>query len=215
MKQCYLLLSAAMLIASVASATDMPSAEAYFGYNLVHFSPNSSFVPSFEAHGGVAQFAYNLHSGFGVVVDLGGVTESGLLNTNINNRLFDFMAGPRYKFGKHHRFQPYAQVLFGGAQASSSATVTLNPNGAIWPPPSWAGLPIQPQPIQAEFERSRTGFAMLAGGGLDIKIGKHIAFRPVEADYFLTRFPTILTQDDTNRNHFRYSAGVNFLFGAR
>jgi hypothetical protein len=56
---------------------------------------------------------------------------------------------------------------------------------------------------------------MLAGGGLDIKIGKHIAFRPVEADYFLTRFPTILTQDDTNRNHFRYSAGVNFLFGAR
>jgi len=58
-------------------------------------------------------------------------------------------------------------------------------------------------------------FAMVAGGGIDIKIGKHFAFRPVEEDYLLTRFPTILTQNDTNRNHFRYSAGVNFMFGAR
>jgi hypothetical protein len=56
---------------------------------------------------------------------------------------------------------------------------------------------------------------MLAGGGLDIKLSKHISFRPVEADYFLTRFTTLVIQNDTNRNHFRYSAGVNFLLGKR
>jgi hypothetical protein len=214
-KNCYLLLSAALLTASVAAATDMPSAEAYFGYNLVHFSPNSSQVSSFDAHGGVAQFVYNFHSSIGVVVDLGAVTQSGLLNTNIDNRLFNFVAGPRYTFRKHSRFQPYGQVLFGGARASSSASISLLQGGIIWPPPGWTNAPILSQPVQAEFERSRTGFAMLAGVGLDITVGKHIAFRPVEADYFLTRFPTILTQNDTNRNHFRYSAGINFLFGAR
>jgi hypothetical protein len=215
LKKCCLLFSAALLTAAVAAATDMPSAEAYFGYNLVHFSPNSSFIPSFNAHGGVAQFVYNFHSSVGVVVDLGAVNQSGLLSTNINNRLFNFVVGPRYTFRKHSRFQPYGQVLVGGATASSSAKITLLPGGIIWPPPSWAGVPILSQPVEAEFERSRTGFALLTGVGLDIKLGKHVAFRPVEADYFMTRFPSILAQDDINRHHFRYSAGINFLFGAR
>ena len=56
---------------------------------------------------------------------------------------------------------------------------------------------------------------MFAGGGLDIKLGEHIAVRPVGLDYYLTRLPSFLTGDTTNRNNFRYSAGVNFLFGAQ
>jgi hypothetical protein len=31
----------------------------------------------------------------------------------------------------------------------------------------------------------------------------------------LTRLPSFVTGNDTNRDHFRYSAGVNFLWGAR
>ena len=54
---------------------------------------------------------------------------------------------------------------------------------------------------------------MMAGGGLDIKLSKHIAFRPIGADYYLTRVPSFLTGNTTNRNNFRYSAGINFLFG--
>ena len=62
---------------------------------------------------------------------------------------------------------------------------------------------------------SHTGFAMFAASGLDIKINKNIPFRPVGADYYLTRLPSLLTGNITNRNNFRYSAGVNFLFGAK
>ena len=56
---------------------------------------------------------------------------------------------------------------------------------------------------------------MMAGGGLDIKINKHMSFRPIGADYYLVRLPSLLTGDTTNRNNFRYSTGINFLFGAQ
>ena len=54
---------------------------------------------------------------------------------------------------------------------------------------------------------------MLTGGGLDIKMDKHTFFRLFEADYYLTRVPSFVTQKDINRNNFRYSAGVNYVFG--
>lgn len=67
-------------------------------------------------------------------------------------------------------------------------------------------------PVSARLGASNTGFAMLAGGGLDIKLSKHIAFRPVEADYYLTRVSSLVTGNTTNRNNFRYSGGIIFLF---
>ena len=84
--------------------------------------------------------------------------------------------------------------------------------GAIVPP----GIILPPNgPISARINASNTGFAMFAGGGLDIKVSKHMAFRPIGADYYLTRLPSLLTGNTSNRNNFRYSAGVNFLFGAQ
>jgi len=51
-------------------------------------------------------------------------------------------------------------------------------------------------------------FAMTAGGGVDFKISE----RPVQAEYFLTKF----TDGASNRqNNFRYSAGIVFRFGTR
>ena len=109
---------------------------------------------------------------------------------------------------------PFAQALFGGARATSSTTVTVLPGGIIFPP---VGLLVPPgtlQPVDATLRAERTGCAMLIGGGLDIKVGKHVALRPIGADYYLVRLPNFVTGNDTNKNHFRYSAGVNFLFGA-
>lgn len=54
---------------------------------------------------------------------------------------------------------------------------------------------------------------MLLGGGLDIKINKHMTFRPIGADYFMTRLPSLLTGNHHDASNFRYSVGVNFLFG--
>jgi len=37
--------------------------------------------------------------------------------------------------------------------------------------------------------------------------------RPIQAEYFLTRLAPIGAFGYTNRNNFRYSAGINFSYG--
>ena len=76
--------------------------------------------------------------------------------------------------------------------------------------------PIIPgQPITARLVTSQTAFAMTAGGGMDIKINKHVSFRPIGLDYYLTRFQNLRTQGDNNQNNLRYTTGFNFTFGAQ
>src|SRR5262249_54933479 len=70
-----------------------------------------------------------------------------------------------------------------------------------------------PNGTKIQFHRETSGFAMTAGGGLDIKLSRHVAFRPIQAEYFLTRLSPIGAFGVTSRNNFRYSAGVNFLIG--
>jgi Outer membrane protein beta-barrel domain len=207
------LISAALLSASIAAATDWPSMETFLGYNFVRFNPNSGYLPSFNANGGGGQFVYNVTPWIGGVFDMGAVTKGTLNQTPVDITVLNFVAGPRVTFHNHSRFLPFAQVLFGGAYSTASTPITLIPGTAnVFPP----GVILNPlQPLQARINASNTGFAMMAGGGLDIKISKHVAFRPIGVDYYLTRLPSLLTGNTSNRNNFRYSAGVNFLFGAR
>jgi hypothetical protein len=53
---------------------------------------------------------------------------------------------------------------------------------------------------------------MTAGGGLDYKISQHFAIRPVQAEYFLTKFPDGASD---RQNNFRFGAGVVFQPGTR
>jgi hypothetical protein len=77
--------------------------------------------------------------------------------------------------------QPFAHALFGGI------TIT-NPNATIQ-------------------DDSRSGFAMLIGGGLDIGWRKGLAFRLVQADWISSHI------DDVTRNkNVRASTGVVFKF---
>jgi len=228
LKSSILLFSAAVLTASVAAASDFPSAEGFVGYNWVRFNSSTSNIPgftgfpSFNLNGGNAQLVYNVRPKIGLVLDVGVVHAGslfGLANGSTSNgpgvdhTLTNFVLGPRYTFTKHSRWMPFAQALFGGARATSSTSVTVLDGGVIWPPPGIIVPPGTLQPADVTLRAERTGFAMLAGGGLDIKVGRHLALRPIGADYYLVRLPNFVTGNDTNKNHFRYSAGINFLFG--
>jgi opacity protein-like surface antigen len=229
LKKCYLPLIAALLTASVAAATDFSKAEAFLGYNWVHFSPdtpnlpNFNGLPTFDLNGGNAQLEYNFTRWIGAVLDIGAVHAGSLFglanvvtpNRGVDHTLVNFVLGPRVTFNRHSRWMPFAQALFGGARGTSSTSISLLQGGIIWPPPGIIIPPGTLQPVDATLRAERNGFAMLAGGGLDIKVSKHIALRPIGADYYLTRLPSFVTGNDTNKNHFRYSAGVNFLFGER
>jgi hypothetical protein len=229
LKNCLLVFIAALLTVSVAAATDTPVAGAFLGYNWVRFSPSNPNIPdfnglpTFDMNGGNAQLSYTIHPSLSAVLDIGAVHAGSVFgianditpNRGVDHTLVNFVLGPRYTFHRHSRWMPFAQALFGGARGTSSTSITLLQGGVIWPPPGIILPPGTLQPVGATLQAERTGFAMLLGGGLDIKVGKHVALRPIGADYYLTRLPRFVTGNDTNKDHFRYSAGVNFLFGAR
>jgi opacity protein-like surface antigen len=213
MKKSFAFVAVFLLFALTLSATDEPKMETFLGYNFVRFNPDSPFVPSFNANGGSGQFVYNFNHWIGAMVDLGAVNRGTLYGGFVDATVMDFVAGPKVTWHNHSRFTPFVNALFGGAYSTASASITaLQVGGPIVNPQ--AG-PIFPNtPIAARIVASHTGFAMLIGGGLDYKVSKHIAFRPLEADYYLTRLPSILDAGNTsNRNNFRYAGGVNFLFG--
>jgi hypothetical protein len=202
------------------------------GYTYVRFQTNNLFVgdpfdlnvPNFNAHGGSAQFGYNFNRWLSAVVDAGGVTSTGDIGDFGNRILFpalsrgggfnatlaNYLLGPRVSFHRGSRFVPYVQTLFGGATVWQSLPV---PDAAFVVTPIVGGGVILPNGANIQFHRETSGFAMTAGGGLDIKINKHVYFRPIQAEYFLTRLSPIGAFGVTNRNNFRYSMGINFSYG--
>lgn len=165
---------------------------------------------------------------FGGVVELGAITKGVLGGYSVDTTVMNFVAGPRFAWHNDSRFTPFVQSLFGGAYGTTSTEITIpfapgaTPTPPIAIPPQFCpDCIVTPNqtgsstiPISARLVASGTHFAMLAGGGLDIKVSKHMSFRPFEVDYFLTRMPN-LTGNHTNQNNFRYSGGVNFTFGAQ
>ena len=53
-------------------------------------------------------------------------------------------------------------------------------------------------------------FGMTAGGGFDLMVSRHIAIRPAQAEYFLTKF---YDGNNNQQNNFRFSAGIVLRFG--
>jgi hypothetical protein len=93
-----------------------------------------------------------------------------------------YLFGPRVNF-RSGWVTPFAQVLLGAMWASDAIVLG-----------------------------SKTAFATTAGVGIDVTVSRHFAVRPVQAEYFLTKFP-----DGANnrQDNFRYSAGIVFRFGGR
>jgi hypothetical protein len=210
MKKTFTVLVTALSFTLVAGATDIPRFETFLGYNLVRFNPDSGFVPSFNANGGSGQFVYNASNWLGAVVDIGAVHKGVINGSTIDTTIANFVAGPRITIHNHSRFIPFVQVLFGGAYGTTSKRISLLTSS---PFPD-LGLDIG-SPVTARLQASNTVFAMMAGGGVDIKLSKHVAFRPFAADYYLARVPSLVSGDDVNRNNWRFSAGINFMFGAQ
>jgi opacity protein-like surface antigen len=217
MKKIITVIATSLCFAFIAGATDVPKTEVFIGYSFVRFSADADIIPSRDANGGSAQFVYNFGKGFGVAFDGGAVNFGPFNHIDIDTTVAHLAAGPRYKFNQHSKFQPYVQALFGGAYATASTQIfavpVVNPLVAVNP---------LIDAVSARLVASRRSFAMLIGGGLDWKVSKHMQFRPVAFDYFMTQTEpesVITDQPRTgrtiDRNNWRYSAGVNFTFGAQ
>jgi len=90
------------------------------------------------------------------------------------------------------RFVPYAQFLFGGTYAWANSTAA----GQIVP-------------------TTQNGFATAAGGGLDVNLTRHIAFKPIQVEYVMSQLPRFGTNANSIQNNLRYSAGIVLRLGSK
>jgi hypothetical protein len=213
---------AVLLSALVASAADYSKFETFLGYDLVGYYPNNNVIPKAHFNGGSGQFVYNFSNWFGAVADVGASHKGLLGGYNVDTTVVNTVLGPRFSY-HHSKFTPFVQFLFGTAYGTTSTQVTVLPSsllpsvsplptgGPVLPP--WIVLPAN-TPVTARLHASQDAFAFMAGGGVDIKISKHMAFRPIEMDYYQTRFSNPELGTNT-QNNWRYTAGVNFMFGAK
>ena len=84
---------------------------------------------------------------------------------------------------RRHVVTPFAQVLLGGVWAADGVTL-----GSV------------------------TAFGMTVGGGIDLRIFRYFTLRPLQAEYFMTKFP-----DGANnrQNNFRFGAGIVLRLGGK
>jgi hypothetical protein len=115
---------------------------------------------------------------------------AGTAHANLYNANF----GPVIKI-RIKRLQPFFEAMAGAARTNFYTEVNKNCVGCVTSrtPDNWAAN-------------------VVVGGGLDIKVTRHLAVRPVEVNYFLTRFVNVYTSGYNNQNNFRYQAGLVFEF---
>jgi hypothetical protein len=203
--------------AVVAEAQDTPKMETFLGYTYVRAN-SATNIPAFNAHGGGGQFVYNFNMYLGAVADIGAVHSGDISGHQIDATMTNFLFGPRLSM-RFRTLRPYFQVLFGGVYLSSSSYITSFVDPAL--PivlPGATLIVTNPTGLQATTDRiyvQQTAFAMTAGGGLDIRLSKHVAFRPIGLDYYMTRLQNLRSAGDNTQNNLRYTAGINFTFGAQ
>lgn len=160
----------------------------------------------FNCAGGGGTIAYNFTSLLGVAADLGGCkffgNTIGLGNTITGNQ-FTYVFGPRLTFRNSSPFRPFFELGFGGDRLSASCKSTAYTclsavGGGTY---------------------SKNAFALSVGGGFDIQLSKKISLRPVQAEYFYTRFGNncalAVCNNNNNQNSFRLKSGIVIAWGSK
>jgi hypothetical protein len=105
-----------------------------------------------------------------------------LISGRIQPAAMSYLAGPRFTL-RRGRVTPFVHSLFGGVFSKDG----INNTGYT------------------------SVFGMALGGGIDIRASRRVSVRPLQAEYFLMKFPD---GGNNRQNGFRYGAGVVFHLGA-
>jgi len=166
-----------------ASAQDTPQLEVYGGGGFFRADLGGADL---NLYGWNFSATENLNKWFGGTADFSGFYGQPS-STNVNTHTFMF--GPHFAYRKAGAITPFAQVLIGGMRASRGYLISTTYPGGL--------------------SQSATKFAAAFGGGLDLKVHKHVAIRVIQAEYVVTPFL------DLRQDNIRLSAGVVFRFGSR
>ncbi len=208
-----LVLGIVLLFGRMAFAQDSPpKAEILLDYSYIHANPqNNHVIPTFSLNGGGGGVAYYFSKYIGIEAEFegyGSYTHNFSIPTgnscpigpcpvSVQGNLFTYNVGPIVKFRTKH-VEPFIETMFGGAHSNFYGNLYQACVGTC------TTLSTSP---------SNNAFDFIIGGGIDIPLGKHVAFRPAQFDYLLTRFGNAFTKGNNNQSNFRYQAGLLFRFG--
>ncbi len=162
--------------------------ELSFNYDYVRANAGPGQCGCFNMNGGSAEAAVHAYRGLSVVADLTGERASSIgTAAGEGLSLVTFTAGPRYTFrfsgDKLSRYSVFAQGLVGRAHGFDSIFPAAN--GSL------AG--------------AANSLAILAGGGVDVTVNRHLAIRAIQADYLRTQLPN---NANNEQNLLRLGAGI-------
>jgi hypothetical protein len=132
------------------------------------------FDGGLNANGWNTSLTGNLNNWFGVAADFSGAYKSQN-GANFNNYTFTF--GPVVSYRHNETFTPFVHFLAGGSHASVSVSGVGSSSG--------------------------NGFAMMFGGGMDVKATRRIALRAIQFDWL-----SLHSNGATDNNNMRISTGL-------
>lgn len=219
-----------LLFGAIAVAQDgaYSRQEMFLGYTFLRAN-SATNVPAFSANGGGGQYVLNFNSWFGAVGDVyaahngnvfGGFTDpvTGIhyAGSKIDNTNIFYQFGPRLTMRKS-RFSLFGQMLLGAVGAHASIPITLQSPVTVPTPlihnPNSQTISNVLSFTDVRLKTEQTSFAYLLGGGLDMKLSKHMTFRPIGIDLQYTRLQNIRDLEDRSQYNLRYQTGFNFTFG--
>lgn len=221
MRKLFVLVVLVFAAGTMLIAQEVPTAEVYMGYTFIRINTGTQ-VNAFTPSGGLGAIQFNFNKNFGLVGEFGGTHKEGVSISGPDRALeqtqFSYLFGPRAFVNRAGRYSPFVEFLFGGVHNSRSFGVSnslLTPGFNV---PS--GVTADVGPTSTRFRTTQNAFAYALGGGLDIKLHRHIAVRPIQLDYLPTHFsplniPGVGTVNDVRWQHnIRYSGGITFRLGA-
>ena len=181
---CTLLLSGIAMTAKGQLQTHHQEVDLAITYATEHSNLTSG--GNFWRQGGGAELSAEVFHGFGVAANVTGTHIKDINNSNVPLTTITATFGPRYTWSTK-KLAVFGQGLIGESRGIDG--VFPSSTGAL---SEW------------------NSFALQVGGGVDLRIARHFAIRPIQADWIRTQFPNGGTDV---QNSLRLAAGAVLRLG--
>ena len=148
-----------------------------------------SFLGGGSCIGGGGQGAARISPSWQIVSEVNGCLVINMQKYHSGDSL-TFSAGPRWTPRATRRFSPFAQVLFGGRRMTYEID---DPVKEDYLKDAWNNGTSDYFPKRSDYsiEYQALGFALTAGGGVDVAFGRAFAWRVVDVSYSHSWLPAV------------------------
>jgi hypothetical protein len=190
-KLALLLVLCGLLMGPVVAQDDDTKGQFYLGYIYNHMKPSEKIeeqglylndslnLNGFNAGGDIHLGGNSVTDSISLAFDLGGTFSNRDSHDDSRLDVYTGTVGPQFTSRKHKHLHPFVRALFGVSFLKS----TFN-----------------------SVKGDDLGLAFIGGGGLDIRAGKHFAWRMVSVDYVMLR------HHSTRLDNFRVGTAIVFPF---